>query len=162
MTACPNCAKANEDHALFCQGCGTALKSSVPLTMPEVASGKSYGGFWKRTLAWLIDSIVVSVGVGAIMMVTLGLGFIAIPFGHWLYEALMLSSSWQATLGKRALGMVVTDLQGERLSFGRATGRHFAKWISYLVLGIGYIMAAFTAKKQGLHDLVAGTLVVNE
>ena len=61
-----------------------------------------------------------------------------------------------------ALGIKVTDLDGNRISFGRATGRHFAKWLSALILGIGYIMVAFTAKKQGLHDQVASCLVVNK
>ena len=53
----------------------------------------------------------------------------------------------------------ITDLYGNRISFERATGRHFAKWLSSMVLGIGYIMVGFTERKQGLHDLVAGTLV---
>ena len=73
----------------------------------------------------------------------------------------MLSSEWQATVGKRALGMVVTGVDGSRISFARATGRHFAKYISAIILFIGFIMAAFTAKKQALHDMIAATLVVN-
>jgi len=71
----------------------------------------------------------------------------------------MESSSYQATLGKMIFGMKVTDLNGNRISFERATGRHFAKWLSGLVLCIGYIMVGFTERKQGLHDLLAGTLV---
>ena len=71
----------------------------------------------------------------------------------------MLSSSYQATLGKMIFGMKVTDLSGNRLSFAHATGRHFAKWISSLTLCIGYIMVGFTERKQGLHDMIAGTLV---
>lgn len=82
-------------------------------------------------------------------------------FGPWIYESWMLSSEWQATVGKRVLGMVVTGLDGSRISFARATGRHFAKYISTLILFIGFIMAAFTAKKQALHDMIAETLVVN-
>jgi len=80
-------------------------------------------------------------------------------FGSWLYEALMLSSPYQATLGKMIFGMQVTDLNGNRISFGRATARHFAKWLSGLILCIGYIMVGITERKQGLHDLLAGTLV---
>jgi uncharacterized RDD family membrane protein YckC len=57
--------------------------------------------------------------------------------------------------------MVVTGLDGRRISFARATARHFAKYISTLILFIGFIMAAFTAKKQALHDLIAETVVVN-
>ncbi|MDX6593454.1 MAG: hypothetical protein QOJ13_2650 [Gaiellales bacterium] len=66
-----------------------------------------------------------------------------------------------ATLGRRALGIKVTDVEGNRITFARATGRYFAKILSALTLLIGYIMAAFTARKQALHDLIAGTLVVN-
>jgi uncharacterized RDD family membrane protein YckC len=81
---------------------------------------------------------------------------------NWLYYAIFESSSWQATLGKKALGLEVTDLAGNRISFGRATGRFFAKIISTLILFIGYIMAGFTEKKQALHDILAGTLVIRK
>src|SRR5208283_3281564 len=90
-------------------------------------------------------------GGGVLFALTIG--------ASWLYEALMLSSSYQATLGKMIFGMKVTDLNGNRLSFAHATGRHFAKWLSGMILGIGYIMVAFTERKQGLHDLIAGTVV---
>jgi len=79
---------------------------------------------------------------------------------NWLYAALLESSSHQATLGKMALGLKVTDLEGRRISFVRATGRHFAKILSGMVLFIGFIMVGFTRRKQGLHDMVAGTLVI--
>ena len=71
----------------------------------------------------------------------------------------MESSSRQATVGKMALGLKVTDLEGRRISFARASGRHFAKYISGMILLIGYIMAGFTERKQALHDMIAGTLV---
>ena len=61
-----------------------------------------------------------------------------------------------------ALGLKVTDLQGKRISFARATGRHFAKLLSGMILLIGYIMAGLTERKQALHDMIAGTLVVRE
>ena len=82
--------------------------------------------------------------------------------GIWLYHALMESSRWQATPGKLALGIRVTDLNGHRISFGRATGRHFGKIISGIPLLIGWIMVAFTKKKQALHDMVAGCLVIKK
>jgi uncharacterized RDD family membrane protein YckC len=86
---------------------------------------------------------------------------VAVICGHWLYEALMTSSSWQATLGKRAMDMMVTDMEGRRISFGRATGRYFAKWVSTLTCGIGFVIVAFTEKKQGLHDMIANTVVIS-
>jgi uncharacterized RDD family membrane protein YckC len=80
----------------------------------------------------------------------------------WLYWAQMESSPWQATLGKKLLGLKVTDLRGRRISFPRATGRHFAKNISALILLIGFLMAGFTEKKQTLHDMIARCLVVRK
>lgn len=80
---------------------------------------------------------------------------------EWLYYALMESSNKQATLGKMIVGIKVTDLSGNKITFGRATGRHFGKILSSLILSIGYLMAAFTEKKQALHDLIANCLVVN-
>jgi uncharacterized RDD family membrane protein YckC len=88
-----------------------------------------------------------------------GVVAVVIVFGSWLYEAFMLSSPYQATLGKMIFGMKVTDLSGNRISFARATGRHFAKWLSGIILCIGYIMVALTERKQGLHDILAETLV---
>jgi len=80
----------------------------------------------------------------------------------WLYYTLSESSGSQATLGKKALGLVVTDEAGHRISFGRANGRYFGKIISGLLLCIGYLMAAFTDRKQALHDIMAGTLVLKK
>jgi len=80
----------------------------------------------------------------------------------WLYYTLMESSNLQATVGKMAIGIIVTDLNGKRISFARATGRHFSKYISALIIGVGYLMVAFTAQKQGLHDIIAGTLVLQK
>jgi uncharacterized RDD family membrane protein YckC/lipoprotein NlpI len=136
-----------------------------------------YAGFWKRVAAWLIDFIIAMLGVIPIILV-LGFSFffksgvdntdaweklgtvVGIVFS-WLYFALMESSSYQGTIGKMFLGIKVADLNGNRIGFGKATGRHFGKYISSIMLCIGYIMVAFTQKKQGLHDIVAGCLVVN-
>lgn len=77
----------------------------------------------------------------------------------WLYFALMESSKFQGTVGKIAIGIIVTDMEGNRISFARATGRYFGKILSSLIFMIGFIMAGFTEKKQALHDMLAGTLV---
>jgi uncharacterized RDD family membrane protein YckC len=80
---------------------------------------------------------------------------------QWLYYAYLESGEKQATWGKQALGLYVTDCAANRISFGRASGRFFAKIISGLIpLGIGYIMAGFTERKQALHDMIAGCLVL--
>jgi len=78
----------------------------------------------------------------------------------WLYFTLMESSANQATLGKMALSLKVTDLEGRRIGFGKATGRFFAAFFSVLTIFIGYLMAGLTPKKQALHDMMAGTLVL--
>ncbi|MGA2203683.1 MAG: RDD family protein [Terriglobales bacterium] len=155
-----------------------APATSYQAVAPVVGVG--YGGFWIRVVAFLIDAIILRVVVSPIRMIFGGLGLagmitgiphfglallgggvtiIALLFGSWLYEAFMESSSYQATLGKMIFGMKVTDLNGNRISFERATGRHFAKWLSSMILCIGYIIVGFTERKQGLHDLLAGTLV---
>ncbi len=78
----------------------------------------------------------------------------------WLYFALMESSVNSATLGKMALGIVVSDKHGRRITFERATARYFSKFITGLTFFVGYIMAAFSSRKQALHDFIAGTLVL--
>ena len=130
-----------------------------------------YAGFWRRFAAWFLDLLILGV-----VTVPLNLAFgdsagsdrmayspeaqsISTALG-WLYFALMESSARQATLGKMALGIRVTDLDGNRIGFGKATGRYFAKILSALILFIGFLMVAFTQRKQGLHDILAGTLVV--
>ena len=79
----------------------------------------------------------------------------------WLYFGFMESSAWQATLGKRAVGIMVTDLDGHRISFARASGRYFASLLSQMIIYIGYIIGAFTERKQTLHDLIVSTVVVH-
>jgi uncharacterized RDD family membrane protein YckC len=74
----------------------------------------------------------------------------------------MESSVWQATWGKKAVGIIVTNLSGGRISFANALGRFFAKWLSYIIIYIGVLIIPFREKKQGLHDLIASTLVVNK
>jgi uncharacterized RDD family membrane protein YckC len=83
--------------------------------------------------------------------------------GTWLYNALLESSEWQGSAGKKALGLVVTDMEGRRLTFARASGRHFGKIVtSFIPLGIGYAMAGFTQKRQALHDMLASCLVLRK
>ena len=140
-----------------------------------------FGGFWVRFLAYIIDAIIINIATSLVGFV-IGLG-ISLPMqsagssaevmagvsgliggliglvGSWLYSALLESSSYQATPGKMALGLVVTDELGQRIGFGRATGRYFAKILSGLILLFGFFMIGWTQRKQGLHDIIAGTLV---
>lgn len=120
-----------------------------------------YGGFWIRFVAALIDGILISIAMAFMPLEGHASGFISILAG-WIYAAALESSAHQATLGKMALGLKVTDLKGKRITFLRATGRHFAKYLSAAILCIGFLMIAFTKKKQGLHDILAETLVVKK
>ena len=100
------------------------------------------------------------------VLVLIGLFFLVVLvsiFATWLYHALMESSSWQATVGKKVLDLVVTDMEGKRVSFGRSTGRHFAKIITNMIpLLIGYILAGFTERKQAVHDMISGCLILRK
>lgn len=149
-------------------------KTDLP-TPSETSSVPDYAGFWKRFGASLIDAVPIFIAfiiAGAVLgnsasnlLFSIGdLPFTTLDFIQtivlWLYYAGMESSSKQGTLGKIACGLVVTDLSGRRISFGRATARYFSKIISSITLCVGFIMAGFTIKKQTLHDMIAGCLVV--
>ena len=162
----------------------------APVAQPPSAA---YAGFWLRLVAHLIDGAVSSIVLGIIFLIPvafLGMGFfrdlsrqvnrenpvlplmfvffLTISFAAifvlgWLYYASMESSAYQGTLGKMALGLIVTDMQGRRISFGRASGRFFAKLLTGLIpFFIGYIMAGFTEKRQALHDIIASCLVLKK
>ena len=159
---------------------------SAPLGQVAYAE---YAGFWIRFVAIIVDGLVLALpgcmisgvmqGVlGAAMAAAgplnplqswtilpplfgaMGIAFLAQLIIPWLYFGLMESSAWQATLGKRAVGIMVCDAEGRRISFGRASGRYFASIISGLILYIGYIIGAFTDRKQTLHDMIANTVVI--
>lgn len=169
------------------------VAAGQPASWPAAAAQPrvAYAGFWLRVVASLIDGVIIGIPViilfaltgisaalsGAIgahggdpseaLAALFGAAFLAM-FGifivaRWLYFALMESSSWQATVGKKALGLYVTDITGQRVSFGRATGRNLGKFVSDLIpLAIGYILAGFTEKKQALHDMIASCLVLRK
>jgi uncharacterized RDD family membrane protein YckC len=103
----------------------------------------------------------VASALGAAFFVGIGLIVLVAFLGSWLYYALFESSSWQATPGKKVLNIFVTDMNGAPVSFGRATGRYFSKFVTQLIpLGIGYMLAGLTERKQALHDMIASTLVL--
>lgn len=125
-----------------------------------------YAGFWKRLLAAIIDSIIlIPVGYVATMIGNSNeeslQAFIASTIFSWLYFSIFESQGWQATPGKHFMKIKVVDYSGNKISFARATARYFSKFLSALILFIGYLMAGFTTRKQALHDLIAETLVIN-
>ena len=166
--------------------------AAAPAGAAAAGGATGYAGFWLRLVALIIDAIVLGIaGTIITLPFAAALGFRALLMGrgpgfpmrpedlfallgtffwiivirsalNWLYYAFFESSAWQATLGKKAVGLYVTDMDGRRIGFGRATGRFFGKIISGLILWIGFIMAGFTEKKQALHDMMAGCLVMRK
>jgi len=173
-----------------CGGALTPAVPGATIAAPGLAApvppglvGQQFAGFWIRFVAHLIDSIVLNVIFVPIAFVLFGgyfathhldqdqppdAGFfvllalftIVASLSVWLYEAVMTSSSKQGTLGKMALHLRVTDMNGARISFGRSTGRFLAKIFLSGIMAVGFIMAGFTPRKQSLHDILASTLVL--
>lgn len=165
---------------------------SAALTSDEAFYGGGevvYAGFWKRVAAYLIDAMVIGAASQIVQLVVLGLffGFNAssmsdpetmfasgtgilfvlalylVPLAmNAAYYAAFHASSKQATLGKMAVGIKVVRTAGTRISLARGVGRFFAAMLSGLMLGVGFLMAAFTERKQGLHDMICDTLVVDK
>jgi uncharacterized RDD family membrane protein YckC len=160
---------------------------------PAVGPSVLYAGFWLRVVAAIIDSIALAIPFTPIVFLLFAgmvpaimhsadpvelvvsllprilLLTIFSAIASWLYWSLMESSSWQATLGKKALGLYVTDMQGRRASFGRTSGRYCAGRLVTIVPSIGglyffvsCICAGFTEKKQAIHDIIAGCLVLRK
>jgi uncharacterized RDD family membrane protein YckC len=125
-----------------------------------------YATFWTRFAAVFIDGVIVGVAGGVINYLLFRDNFVSSSaFSiviRWLYDAFQESSPAMATLGKKAMRVKVTDLNGGRISFGQATGRHFGKYISGVILCIGYFMMLWDHRRQTLHDRMAGTLVISE
>lgn len=172
---CNKCGKKNSNDSNFCIFCGFKLEQKNLII---------YAGFWKRFTAFIIDGMIL--GIGGFVPKMLGIIIIGIIFGvngqakstfhtltnilsylihltlGWLYYAFFESSSKQATVGKMAMQIIVTDIDGNKISFDKATVRYWSKIISTLTFFIGYIMAGFTTKKQALHDIIADTIVIEK
>lgn len=170
----------------------------LPPPQPQVAAGMPvlYAGFWLRVVAAIIDYLIIGIPIGVIffgliasslpsimrmqqdqapmvmMMAILPrliiIGVISLV-GGWLYWAGMESSEWQATLGKKALGLYVTDMEGRRATFGKTSGRFWAgrgigavPYLGGLYFLISCIMAGLTERKQALHDIIANCLVLRK
>ncbi|ERM91525.1 hypothetical protein O163_10150 [Caldanaerobacter subterraneus subsp. yonseiensis KB-1] len=133
-----------------------------------------YAGFWRRVVALIIDNVILGLA-SIVLLFVFGFVFgdtnstalettyeIVGLIGAWLYFTLLESSNMQATIGKRIMKIKVTDLNGEKISFAKANARYWSKILSTAVFFIGFIMAGFTSKKQALHDMISGTLVVKD
>lgn len=159
-------AAALEDHAGFWKRVAAYILDAIVLYIPQMLIEKMFGGDAAKEA--LKQASLDAIGNPDAMMAanmhyysTMWPAMLLIVVMGVLYFAVCESSSWQGTLGKLALGIRVTDLQGKRISFPRALGRYFAKILSAIILGIGFLMVAWTQRKQGLHDMICDTLVLN-
>lgn len=160
VTQCPGCGAAieqkdnkNEDYKAQ-----TAEKVQTPPVQPADHQNvdrreeyMEYGGFWRRVIACFIDNFIV----GLVAMT--GVGVIACFVYYPICEAFWDGS----TIGKKAMGLKVVNRNFEKITVGQAFGRYYAKILSAVTLYIGFLMVAFSSKKQGLHDKLAGTYVVH-
>jgi uncharacterized RDD family membrane protein YckC len=170
---------------------------AIPAGYVAVRPTVAFAGFWLRVVAAIIDGFVIGIPMIPVYLVIFaslfsqlqsgdlqnGNAFALIStmlpkfmllcviylIGAWLYWGFMESSSWQATLGKKALGLTVTDLEGRRATFAKTSGRFFAgrgagmfPYIGALYFLVSCICAGFTEKKQALHDMIAGCLVIRK
>jgi uncharacterized RDD family membrane protein YckC len=155
---------------------------------PETVITQEYAGFWRRLVAFLLDQILLSLLSAPIQLFLVPRGYtnpiteilinpkpelpeitdfivfsyinLLVVLLYWFYYASWESSKHQATPGKLAIGIKVTDLQGNPVTYWRASARYVNKWVSIFTLLFGYLMAGWTPKKQALHDIFAGCLVV--
>lgn len=184
---CPSCKTMNQMTARFCLNCGASLADnttpyqppSAHHQAPSMAAEFLYAGFWKRLFAYIIDYIIFNMLMVMIailgfanainfnetdpiaLVTSLSTFYLVYYLGWWLYFSLQESSTAQATIGKRLLGIKVTDMTGQQLSFMHAAGRQLSGVVTVFTLTIGYLVAAFTGRKQALHDMIAGCVVVN-
>ena len=176
---CSRCGNRVEDQAASCPLCGFSFRGDAPgvtlgITRTAVVAPVAYAGFWRRFTALLIDLVVTYFPI-ATVRVLLGLSVSAsfdpvsasswwaacFELGFdWLYAAVLIASSWRGTLGQQVMDLHVTDLVGNRVSFARATWRWAAQCLNLATLGFGVLMMMFSPRRQCLHDLASGTVVV--
>jgi len=154
---CPNCRNEIDAGSTFCSICGMPLG--------EAGRMLQYAPYWRRTVAVLIDLTIVVVAAKALEFLLPGRSWVAENVGavlFVLYYSALESSSEQATVGKRIMGIIVCGSDGRRLSFPRAAIRTLAKVLSLAICGVGLIMPLLTLRKQALHDVLTDSVVVEK
>lgn len=176
---CPSCGKPVKGSS---SGAPSPESGLPPIATPAIRRSAIFGGFWIRGLAYLLDWLLVAIlSVVLIFAPLVALGAVPADASYswfvafnrqtiairllvfmlsWLYFATLESSPWQATLAKRVFGLIVTDLQGRRITFTQASWRYLAKLVFGTIFYFGFLFAAFTLRKQALHDLLGKTLVL--
>jgi uncharacterized RDD family membrane protein YckC len=199
ILTCEKCGAEIPDGASYCSQCETPLSVAHigPVYVPQSAQPPevipaipdlsrlpprpAFAGFWLRAVAYLFDTILISLVLGLIasfypatfikfpdaaapsltaLPQLTPIAFAITMTATWFYYTIFEASVWQATPGKRVLRLYVADLNGQRPTFARAAGRNLAKIISSLTFLVGYLVAGFTERKQALHDILASCLVL--
>jgi uncharacterized RDD family membrane protein YckC len=155
-----------EDHAGFWKRVASYILDAIILYIPQTLIEKAFGvDAAKEALQQAATNAAgdmnLVLAAQAHFYSTMWPAMLLTFVVGWIYFAACESSAWQATPGKLALGIRVTDMDGGRISFPRALGRYLAKILSFMILFIGVLMVAWTQRKQGLHDLICSTLVLN-
>ena len=174
-TACPRCRTVNQPGSLFCFKCGLPLDEVEPAVAqtPTAIYGTRPAGFWLRLAAWIIDAAILLVVQLTLIAAWPGISeyFGSDTFLHWVDALLIVLTAiyytvgvsvWSTTVGKRTLGMYVLRPDGARVTPPRALARHFASGISFLILGLGYLVIAFNRDKRAMHDVICDTVVVRK
>lgn len=177
-TYCQECGTETRPGQEYCVECGTILSKE------QGVNEEPYAGFWLRVAANLIDSVIIGAASMVIVFIFMFFSFFIIGFlgevgallglffyfGLYLliaamsilYWIIMNASKWQGTIGKIVVGIKVVDMEGNRLTIGKSGLRYLGYIVSGFTMGVGFILAAFTDKKQALHDLLVQTLVVKK
>ena len=170
MVQCNLCKKEFDDDAVIKAGEYRVCADCKPLFLQRLREGvnltgeMTYGGFWIRFGARMVDGILL-LAVSVLLMVAGGFGkggFFLRLLGYPIavaYETYFVGR-YGATLGKMACGLRVVRSGGEKLSYGRAFGRYWSTLLSSMTFTIGYIMAAFDSQKRALHDRICDTRVI--
>lgn len=142
----------------------TSTSEALPFANTEL--GINYAGFWLRLTAAIIDVLILFIPFMIVYTITGPNHILIFYFLIWIvglaYSAYLESSPKRATFGKGAVGLIVTNMDGSQLTFKQASIRYIGKLLSLFTLYLGFIMIGFTEKKQGLHDMIAKTLVVKK
>lgn len=161
---CEYCGRTLQEEDIQCPGCGAAVlvqeAPQIPVEENHVESTSKppqeevqidYAGFWRRVAATIIDGILM------MMLTATGIGVLV----TFIYEPLCETYWDGATIGKKVVGIKVVNTHLEKITIWQGFGRYFGKILCVMTLYIGFIMVAFSSKKQGLHDKLAGTYVIN-
>ena len=168
---CPRCRIVNQAGSIFCFNCGLPLDEAAPVARPTPRYTGRPAGIWIRLAAAMIDAVILAAAQLILIAIWVGIPeyIESDSLLHWVDVPLVVMTAryytigvsiWSTTVGKRVFALRVLRPDGSKVGPGRALGRYFAGGISFLILGVGYLMIAFRPDKRGLHDVICDTIVL--